>query len=107
MSSVFKERVTTRMSIISRSPLGECERALFYFEEPLPGYGHCLHTYAGDGTPLPSFAGRPFVLPLKGSIEELAEFYWDVLNPEHRVALVVKLISIESGRSMVHIINRF
>jgi hypothetical protein len=47
------------------------------------------------------------VLPLKGSIEELAEFYWDVLNPEHRVALVVKLISIESGRSMVHIINRF
>jgi hypothetical protein len=107
MSSVFRSGVRTQMSIISRSPFGHCERALYYYDDPLPGYGHCLHTYSGDGSPLPAFTGKPFLLPLRGSLEEIAEGYWAVLNPKHRVALVAKAIDIDSAQSKVHIVNRY
>ncbi len=35
-----------------------CNRYTFDYE-PLPGLGHFLHTYMGDGNPLPTFCGEP------------------------------------------------
>lgn len=107
MSTVFKDHVTNRLGIISRSPLGTCERSLYYYDDLLPGYGHCLHTYAGDGNPLPSFAEKPFLVPLEGDRLEIAQRYWDALDATNRVSVVVKSIHIDSGRSAVHIINKY
>ena len=36
-----------------------CRRYFFDYEAPLAGQGHFIHTYMGDGTPLPSFQGEP------------------------------------------------
>ena len=70
------------------------------------GYGYCMHTYQGDGNPLPSFDGKPYLVPLGGSmIEGVALYFWDVLNRDNRIALAVKFINIRTGKSEVHIIN--
>src|SRR5689334_20498583 len=36
----------------------------FQFANPASGYGYGITTYDGDGSPLPSFAGTPLLLPL-------------------------------------------
>lgn len=71
------------------------------------GFGMCVTTYRGDGDPLPSFNSKPYVLPLAGSAETLAETYWDTLNEENRVAIAVKVIDPVSGKSRTAVINRF
>ncbi len=70
-----------------------------------PGVGRGLHTYQGDGNPLPPFSKSPLDLPLGKDIVDTAEMYWDALNPENRVALVVKGIDAKTGVISHHIIN--
>ncbi|MEO8607960.1 MAG: IMP cyclohydrolase [Chloroflexota bacterium] len=60
---------------------------------PVPGFGFGLTTYDGDGSPLPSFAGTPLLLPLTGTPESILATYWDALNADNRVALAVKHIT--------------
>lgn len=35
-----------------------CQRYTFSYNNPLDGEGHFIHTYMGDGSPLPSFEGE-------------------------------------------------
>ncbi|MNV98707.1 hypothetical protein D3C71_1939880 [compost metagenome] len=72
----------------------------------MPGYGHCIHTYAGDGNPLPSFHGEPALVPLKGSAQQIADTYWTALNEENKIALLVKTIHRETGESELLVINK-
>ena len=74
---------------------------------PLVNFGVGLTTYAGDGNPLPSFAGDPLLLPLAGSAEEVLETYWNALNSDNRISLAVKEISSREARSRILIRNRF
>ncbi len=83
-----------------------CERQFFIYEKCIPGVGHCIHTYEGDGSPLPSFKGEPFITPLFNNIEEIAEFYWDNLNSINKVSLMVKFITAETLDTKIHIINK-
>ena len=69
------------------------------------GTGLTVHTYMGDGDPLPSFRGSPYPLQLGETVEETAELYWDTLNPDNRVALVAKSIDLRSGEEEYKIIN--
>jgi hypothetical protein len=83
-----------------------CIRHYFNYETALPGAGHCLHTYVGDGNPLPSFTGEPYLVELQNNINQLTDYYWQVLNPENRISLLVKFIHIASGETQVKIINK-
>ena len=71
------------------------------------GTGWCITTYEGDGNPLPSFQGEPYVVPLRGDIKEVAKTFWGVLNEQNRVALAAKFIDCQTGKSEVEIINKF
>lgn len=62
-----------------------------------PGLGHCLHTYRCDGEPIPSFDSDPYVVPMGKTIDQIADKYWDVINKDNKVALIVKGISRENG----------
>jgi hypothetical protein len=73
----------------------------------IPGFGHCIHTYKEDGNPLPSFGGEPFLLKLSGEIESNAVFFWNILNEENRISLLVKHIDAESGEIEMTIINKY
>lgn len=70
------------------------------------GSGYCIHTYKSDGDPLPSFDLAPFPVSLADSGKENAEKFWDLLNPENRISLVVKSIPFEGGEPEFHIINK-
>lgn len=86
-------------------PVG-CIHCFYRFDRALPGYGHCLHTYSGDGKPLPSFKGEPYPVPLGKNAKETAELYWDTLNHENRVALLALGIDRTTGEVETFIINR-
>lgn len=36
-----------------------CHRFFYSYDRPLAGEGRLIHTYLGDGSPLPSFEGEP------------------------------------------------
>ncbi len=64
-----------------------CVRCFYHFEASIAAIGHCIHTYAGDGNPIPSFSGEPYLMPMEGSLEDIANSYWRALDKENRVAL--------------------
>jgi hypothetical protein len=101
----------TDMLIVRKKFSGGVEYGMFPYEDKdfIPGYGFIVHTYKGHGEPLlPSFEGRPYEIPLKGrNPEEVANKLWNVLNPDHRIAIGVKFINLRSGVSSMNIINKY
>ncbi|HEX3047473.1 MAG TPA: IMP cyclohydrolase [Bacillota bacterium] len=83
-----------------------CVRQYYSYEQALPGFGHCLHTYSGDGDPLPSFAGEPYLVPLVNRIEDLERYYWEALNEENRISMLVKFIRLEKREFTIRIVNK-
>lgn len=57
-----------------------------------PGTGYCLTTYKPGHETLDAFEGNPFIVPLKGSIEDIMNTFWNALEPQWRVSLEGKLI---------------
>jgi len=83
------------LSLLKKSPFSdECDRYLYKLAISQPGLGYCITTYNGDGDPLPSFTGDPYLLPLAGGIEDIAQTFWDSLNKDNKVSLAVKFIEI-------------
>lgn len=96
------------LSLLRASPLDpeRTDRHSFRPAPPPPGLGLGLTTYAGDGDPLPSFAGEPLWLPLDGDAEAVLGRYWDALDADNRVALAVKQVPAGGGAGRIHIRNR-
>lgn len=83
-----------------------CQRFTFSYKNPICGEGHFIHTYIGNGTPLPSFEGEPKLVGINGTIDEFAAMLWDSLNDENKVSLFVRYIDLESGKFEDRIINK-
>ncbi len=93
-----KQNPSFLLSIIRQGSDGKTIRKVFdKTKEVQPGFGFCIHTYLNDGNPLPSFDKEPYKVSLIGNIEQIARTYWDLLNKENRVSLVVKGIDLETG----------
>lgn len=94
-----------------KSPVSDvCLSTTWRLEFP-PGFGYCLHTYAGDGNPLPRFTGEPRLVPIgmteNPSIRSISDMFWKSLNTYHRIAIATKFIDIATGEVQVDIINQF
>ncbi len=75
-----------------------CCRFFYTYDHPLSGEGRFIHTYTGDGSPLPSFEGEPKRVVLDApTAEVLAERMWAALNPDNKVALFVRYIDLLDG----------
>jgi len=86
------------MSILRRSPQSaDCVRKYWSYDSQ-EGAGRLIHTYEGDGNPLPAFVGEPRELEVRGKPEELAERIWNALDRENRVALYVRYTDLANGR---------
>lgn len=97
------------MSILkSGDPQGQSVlRQFFEYPAPISGKGHLIHTYVGDGSPLPSFAGEPKAVELTGTEPtELAAAVWGALNEDNRVSLYAATIELQTGEIKCAIINR-
>lgn len=83
-----------------------CNRYTFAYENPVAGEGHFIHTYMGDGNPLPSFEGEPKLVELKEDIETFTDILWNNLNADNKVSLFVRYIEIETGKYETRIMNK-
>ena len=85
-----------------------CERFTYTYTAPVSGYGHFIHTYMGDGNPLPSFEGEPKKVEIgNDTIDEFASKVWNALNEDNKVSLFVRYIDIATGRAESRIINKY
>lgn len=97
-----------RLSILKSDANDDTSVQRFFFDYPQPkaGVGHFVHTYQGNGSPLPSFEGEPEKVTVEGDIEQLALRVWDALDQDNKVSLYVSFISLESGEADTIIINK-
>ena len=75
----------------------DCRRK-YYSYDPKDGVSHLIHTYEGDGDPLPPFSGEPREIAISGTVEELASELWSALDAENRVSLYVRFTDLFSGK---------
>ena len=83
-----------------------CNRFTFAYENPKAGEGHFIHTYIGDGNPLPSFEGEPKLVGILDSMEGFTNLLWTSLNEENKVSLFVRYIDIATGAYETKIVNK-
>ena len=90
-----------KMSILrAADPEGKsCERK--YFDcTPEFGIAHIIHTYDGDGNPLPSFSGEPRrVLLNDAGVHPFSKTVWFNLNEKNRISLFLRCIDLKTGET--------
>ena len=83
-----------------------CQRYTFAYANPIAGEGHFIHTYMGDGNPLPSFEGEPKLVEMSGSIDEFTDMLWNNLNADNKVSLFVRYVDLATGDVQTRIVNK-
>ncbi|MBR6390304.1 MAG: IMP cyclohydrolase [Lachnospiraceae bacterium] len=95
------------MSILkSNADATGCDRYTYTYENPVAGEGRIIHTYMGDGDPLPSFEGEPVRIALSDDIDAFTDKLWKALNEDNKVSLFVRYIRIADGTYETRIVNR-
>lgn len=83
-----------------------CNRYTFAYQNPVAGEAHFIHTYMGDGNPLPSFEGEPKPVEIPDDIDDFTNLLWESLNQDNKVSLFVRFIDIETGKYESRIVNK-
>lgn len=83
-----------------------CNRYTFAYSNPVAGEGHFIHTYRGDGNPLPSFEGEPKLVAIPDDMNAFGDLVWNSLNDDNKVSLFIRFIDIETGRYESKIYNK-
>ena len=104
------------LSVISKNPEGEGSVRRLYTNkskmENAVGHspdtakvGWSVHTYQGEGDPLPSFDEPPFTIPVHEGARDMAEMLWENMDSSNRVAVVAKTITA-LGVVSFHVIDK-
>lgn len=83
-----------------------CDRFTYHYQNPTAGEGYFIHTYMGDGNPLPSYEGDPTLVGIDGDIDTFTSKVWDSLNADNKVSLFVRYIDISTGEYETRIVNK-
>lgn len=104
----FSQGYSYKMSILkSEDEKGSaCARYTFEYS-PIAGLGHFIHTYVGDGNPLPTFQGEPERVKIPNNVKEFANDIWESLNEDNKISLFVRYTDIETGSVSQKIINKY
>lgn len=81
-------------------------RYFFDYDAPRAGEGHFIHTYEGDGNPLPSFEGEPTQVKLEEDIDAFTAMVWNALNADNKVSLFTRYIDLATGETETRIVNK-
>lgn len=82
------------------------QRFTYDYETPKSGEGFFIHTYMGDGNPLPTFSGEPEKVEISGSIDEFTDVIWNSLNEDNKVSLFVRYIDLDTKKTETRILNK-
>ncbi len=84
-----------------------CNRFTFDYSNPQKAKGRFIHTYTGDGSPLPSYEGEPTLVDVSSDdIDEWTSAIWNSLNGDNKISLWTRFIDIETGKSESRLINK-
>lgn len=108
MADVADPTGSYRLSILKTQDgdPASCVRCFYRYDKAIQGFGHCIHTYRGDGNPLPSFSEDPYPVPVPDTAEEAVALYWPLLNRDNRVALFARTIDRDTGEVETRLVNR-
>ncbi len=82
-------------------------RCFWEYDKLQPGTGYFLHTYQGDGNPIPSFEGEPEKVTVEcGCAQCTADVIWNALNEDNKVSLWVQTIDLATGEKQTVIVNK-
>lgn len=108
ITDLSKEKASYALSILrSINNNSEfCQRNYYYYSSFIAGFGHCIHTYNEDGNPIPSFDKEPYIVKLHNNIDDNADYFWNLLNEDNKVSLLVKYIDKADKTVETKIINK-
>ena len=97
-----------RLSILKSANGNADSTQRFFYEYPQPvaGEGHFIHTYLGDGDPVPSFEGEPENVSIVGDIDSFTRLVWENLNEANKVSLFVRFIDLVSGSEETRVVKK-
>lgn len=98
---------TYKMSILKSADAqgSACNRYTFSYAATA-GLGHFIHTYAGDGNPLPTFQGEPERVDIPNDIDVFLNDIWENLNDENKISIYVRMIDLTTGEIENRMINK-
>lgn len=98
---------TYKMSILKSADAQgtACNRYTFDYAS-LPGLGHFIHTYVGDGSPIPTFQGEPERIEIPDDIDEFTNQIWKGLNEDNKISLYVRYTDLNTGKNDNRLINK-
>ena len=79
-----------KMSILKSVDAAGTDCVRYYFNYPAKaGLGHFIHTYVGNGNPLPSFQGEPERVAVPNDVRAFANDIWNTLDADNKISLFV------------------
>lgn len=94
-----------KMSILKSIDAEGSGCARYFFNYPArPGVGHFIHTYVGDGSPLPTFQGEPERIAIPDDVEAFARDLWSALDGNNKISLYVNVVAKNEER--IFLINK-
>lgn len=108
ISGVVYPDGTFKLSIL-KSDCGnsaQCVRNFYEYSAPMTNQCRLIHTYREDGTPIPSFEGEPKVFEIGADIDTFTKTVWDALDPDNKVSLFVRYISLTDKSVQTRIVNK-
>lgn len=107
MLDINEKDFTYQMSILkSADPEGSACARFTYSYPALAGLGHFIHTYQGDGNPIPTFCGEPERVVIPDDIDVMTKELWENLNEENKISLYVRYIDLATGEIENRMINK-
>ena len=82
-----------------------CSRYTFSYPS-IAGLGHFIHTYEGDGNPLPTYQGEPKRVKMYDDIDEFTRLLWNSLDEDNKISLYVRYTDLETGKEENRLINK-
>lgn len=84
-----------------------CLRNFFHYNTFNKGIGHCIHTYRGEEKGvLRPYVGEPFEVPLFNTLHETANYYWNNINHDNKISLLVKFVCTKDKSVEFKIVNK-
>ena len=107
MVTFSDDHFSYEMSILKSADSAGTACSRFTFSYPaLPGIGHLIHTYMGDGEVLPTFCGEPRRVRIVDGLDEFTNSIWENLDADNRISLYTLMLDPVSGENEYRLINK-